>query len=172
MTGPNKRFLKLFDMEIQNRAFAYVSVEALGKRADNDVDKAVFADRLAFEVFLRRAYAPMAEKYGLTQTIRLPALLQARLAGFAWAVLPDRMFTKIVLDGTKKHLEKMRDLSSLAPDQDERFFDFVVRQEQVQVDSLKLRLEGKKRRAALILADFASEHQSDLPKDLTSHGTP
>ena len=157
-------------MEIQNRAFAYVSVEALGKRADNDVDKAVFADWLAFEVFLRRAYAPMAEKYGLTQTIRLPALLQARLAGFAWAVLPDRMFTKIVLDGTKKHLEKMRDLSSLAPDQDQRFFDFVVRQEQVQVDSLKLRLEGKKREAAQLLADFASEHQSDFPKDLTPHG--
>ena len=169
---PNKRLIKLFDMEIQNRAFAYMSVEALGKRAANDVDKAVFADWLAFEVFLRRAYAPMAEKYGLTQTIRLQALLQARLARLAWVVLPERMFTKIVLDATKKHLEKMHDLSRLAPDQDEQFFDFVVRQEQVQVDSLKLRLDGKKREAAQLLADFTSKYQGDFPQEPALHGKP
>ncbi|MEO1639495.1 MAG: hypothetical protein AAFU41_09655 [Pseudomonadota bacterium] len=165
MTPRSKRFLKLFDMEIQNRASAHKGVETLSKSATNDIDKAVFADWLAFEAFLQRAYAPTAKKYGLPQTIRWQALLQARLAGVALAILPDRYFTKFVLDGTKKHLEKMEQLYALAPKEDERFFDFVVRQEAVQVDSLKLRLDGKKREAAQLLVNFVAQNESDFPQD-------
>jgi len=165
MTVPHPDFLKLFDMEIQNRAFAYRGVEALGKRVTRDLDKAVFADWLAFEVFLQRAYAPMAKKYGLSQQLGWQAGLQARLAIFAVAILPDKFFTKIVLDGTKKHLEKMHALYKVAPDDEKVFFDFVVRQEQVQVDSLKLRLDGKKREAERLLADFTSRHMADFPQD-------
>ncbi|MEO1221972.1 MAG: hypothetical protein AAFY42_11555 [Pseudomonadota bacterium] len=171
MTAPNQRFLSLFDLEVQNRAFAYMGVEALGKRAVSDLDKAIFADWLAFEAFLQRAYAPMAKKYGVSQELRWQARLQARLATLGAAILPDRFLTKITLNGTEKHLEKMHDLYKAAPDEDKEFFDFVVRQEQVQVDSLKLRLEGKKRDAARLLADFTSRHQGDFPQDPTTDGT-
>lgn len=163
MTAPNIGFHKLFDMEIQNRAFAHESVEALGTRAATEVDKMVFADWLAIEVFLQRAHAPTVQKHGLSQKIRWQARVQSRLARIASAVLPDRMFAKVALDGTERHLEKMRDLYKVAPDEDKTFFDFVVRQEQVQVDALKLRVEGKKREAAQLLADFTSSHESDFP---------
>ena len=171
MTPPSKGFLKLFDKEIQNRASAHKGVETLSKSATNDIDKAVFADWLAFEAFLQGAYAPAAKKYGLSQTIRWPALLQARLAGVALAILPDRFFTKLILDGTQKHLEKMEKLYALAPNEDERFFDFVVRQEAVQVDSLKLRLDGKKREAVQLLVNFVSQNEGDFPQDPAPVGT-
>ena len=101
-----ERFMELFDMEVQNRAFALKVNKDLGEKAVAEPDKAFYSAWVAFEEFLQRAYEPSARKYGLSQAPRAGAYLQVGLARFGMGVLPDSVMTQVVLEDTKKYLEK------------------------------------------------------------------
>ena len=158
LMAKNERFLELFDMEVQNRAFALKVNKDLGETAVSDSDKAFYTAWVAFETFLQRAYAPVARKYGLSQSPRTGANLQVGLARFGVGILPDRMMTKIVLEDTIKYLEKLKELQRAAPEQDAEFFAFVVKHEVAQIDALRLRVDGNKEAAAELLTAFVAEH--------------
>ena len=158
----DERFMELFDMEVQNRAFALKVNKDLGETAVNDDDKAFYTAWIAFETFLQRAYAPVARKYGLSQAPRTGANLQAGLARFGAGVLSDRMMTKIVLEDTIKYLEKLKELHRVAPEQDAAFFAFVVKHEEAQIDALRLRVEGNKEAAAALLTAFVADNAGQV----------
>lgn len=150
----------LFDMEIQNRAFALKSARTMAGKVSKEED-VYFCDAwVAFEEFLQEKYAPFAEKYGFSQEPRLKAKIEASLSVLGIDLLPNSILYKTVLDQTVKYYEKLVELPALAPEEDVAFFDFVVKQEAAQVDGLKLCVEGKIREAADLLKNFVSEHNS------------
>ena len=154
----DEQFLELFDMEVQNRAFALKVNKELGAAALGDANKRFYSAWVAFEEFLQKAYAPFAHKYGLDQSPRAGANLQVGLARFGAGLLPDSVMTEVVLQDTVKYLEKLKELYRFSPAEDRDFFAFVVKHEEAQIEALRLRGEGKKEAAAQLLTTFVAEN--------------
>lgn len=160
----DEQFLELFDMEIQNRAFALKVNRDLGAVAVGDDTKIFYTAWIAFEEFLQQACAPVARKYGLAQTPRAGANLQVGLARFGAGVLPESVMTKIVLQDTINYLEKLKELYRVAPSEDRDFFAFVVKHEEAQIEALRLRGDGNKEAAAQLLTSFVADNAEQAEK--------
>jgi len=154
----DERLMELFDMEVQNRAFALKVNKDLGAVAVGDANKMFYTTWIAFEEFLQQAYAPVAKKYGLDQAPRAGANMQVGLARFGAGVLPEDVMTKMVLQDTIKYLEKLKELYRVSPVEDRDFFAFVVEHEEAQIEALRLRLDGNKEAAAELLTAFIEEN--------------
>ena len=156
----NEKFMELFEMEVQNRAFALKSNQFMVEKASNDGDKLFFNTWLTFEEFLQTKYAPFAAKYGLSQKAGSMANLQVSVGKLASDLLPESIVFQTVLDDTIKYLEKLKELERLAPKEDNAFFSFVVKHEAIQIEALKLRLEDRNQEAADLIKKFIEEHSS------------
>ncbi|MEL6183492.1 MAG: DUF4334 domain-containing protein, partial [Myxococcota bacterium] len=154
------KFQELFDMEIQNRAFALKSSQLMASESSSDSDRRFYGSWAAFEERLQQLYAPHAKKYGLSQEARGMANLQVGISRLAIGILPDSVVFESVLDQTEKYLEKLKELERVAPAEDAAFFSFVVEQEEVQIDALKLRVEGRHSDAADLLDAFTRRHSA------------
>lgn len=156
----SKRFRALFEMEIQNRAFALRGSEQRAAGATTEGDTAFYGAWAEFEGFLRGKYAPFAEKYGFTQEAQTVARLQAGFGALVADVLPNRMLYERMLEETIAHTEKLKVLRDVSPAGDRDFFSFVVVQEELQIEALRLRIEEKNQEAADLLRRFIAEHSS------------
>lgn len=156
----DEKFKELFDMEVQNRAFAFKSSKGMAEKASSEGDKLFFGAWVAFEQFLQEKYASHAIKHSLSQEPRGVANLQVGIGKLAADLLPDSIMFKGMLDETIKYLEKLKELERLAPEEDRSFFSFVVKQEEVQIEALKLRIDGKNQEAADLLTAFVQEQKS------------
>ena len=160
-----EKFRALFEMELQNRAFALNASEERAASATEDGDTVFYGAWAEFERFLHRKYAPIAEKHGFTQEAKTMAKLQAGLGTLAANVLPNRMLYTRMLEETIAYAEKLRTLRDVSPDGDHDFFSFVVVQEELQIEALRLRIEEKNQEAADLLRRFIAEHS---PTDTSS----
>ena len=154
-----KKFMELFDMEVQNRAFALKACINAKDNASTEGDKIFFGAWLDFEQFLQRKYAPYAEKYALSQEPRSMAKIQAGLGEIALNILPDSIMRKGMRDQTIQYLEKLKELQRVAPKEDGDFFDFVVKQEELQIDALQFWVDENYEEAATSLRNFIEENQ-------------
>ena len=109
----DERFMELFDMEVQNRAFALKVNKDLGETAVSDEDKAFYTAWIAFETFLQKCLcARCAANTGCRRPPRTGANLQAGLARFGAGILPDRMMTK---DRARRHHQVSRKAQRAVP---------------------------------------------------------
>ena len=152
-------FIQLFDREVQNRAFALLSMSAIAEKVTKDGDKAFYNGWVAFEDFLQQKYEPYATKHGLSQEPRGTARTQAFFGKLASDILPKRKFYKMMLNQTEDYLEKLKKLPELATDEDLEFARFVVKQEEVQIQAIELRIKGKNQEAADLFAAFINSNQ-------------
>ena len=160
LRAADEKFKGLFDMEVQNRAFALKSSLSMASQSTSESDKHFYGSWVAFEQRLQEIYAPYAKKYGLSQEARGLANLQVGIGRLAVGILPESVVFESLLDQTSKYLEKLKELERLAPEEDAKFFAFVVEQEQVQVDALKLCVDGQFEKAADLLAAFTQQHST------------
>ena len=157
----SQAFLALLKGEMQNRAFALLALRAVQSKASSAEDLSLYQSWVAFEEFNQVRYAPFAEKYGVSQQAGGSARFRASLAKWAATVFPERLFLKFMHKETKAYVQKLQKLAELAPSEDKEFFDYVVRQEELQVEILTLRINGKTREADQQLRDFVRKHSGD-----------
>ncbi|MEM9460445.1 MAG: DUF4334 domain-containing protein [Myxococcota bacterium] len=151
------KFKELFEMEIQNRAFALRGAQGMADSASREGDKIFLSAWVEWERFLRDKYAPYAHKYGFSQEPQTMAKLQAGFGRLAHGVLPTDMIDRFMLDETIAYTEKLRDLERVAPQEDQAFFSFVVKQEEEQIEALRLRIADKNQEAADLLRKFMAD---------------
>ncbi|MEO0899816.1 MAG: hypothetical protein AAFY71_25615 [Bacteroidota bacterium] len=154
-----KEFLKLFDKEVQNRAFAIRSMSGIAEKAEKEGDKIFYDSWVEFETFLQKKYKPFADKHGLSQEARGTAKAQAFFGELASDILPKRKFYKSMLNQTKAYLEKLKKLPGYADEEDVEFAHFVVAQEAVQIKAIEFRIKGKNQEAADLFADFINNNK-------------
>ncbi len=147
------KFRELFEMEVQNRAFALHSSTRMAEEA-SDGDKIFLSAWVEWERFLRDKYAPYADKYGISQEPKTMAKLQAGFGRLASGVLPSGPIYRFMLDETIAYTEKLRELERVAPQEDRDFFSFVVKQEEEQIEALRFRVANKHQDAADLLRKF------------------
>jgi len=154
-----KEFLNLFDREVQNRAFALLSMSAISEKVTEGGDKTFYNEWVAFEEFLQKQYKPYAEKYGLSQEPRSTAKAQAFFGELASDILPQKTFYETMLDQTEDYLEKLKKLPDYATSEDFEFARFVVKQEEAQVKAIAHKIKGENQEAASVFADFVNSNQ-------------
>lgn len=152
-------FRSLFEMEVQNRAFALRSMGSLAEEASSEEDKHFYSSWTKFEVLMQKKYAPYAQKYGFTQEPGTMAKLQAGVGTLAVNLLPNRIAYKQMLEDTTAYAEKLRDLARVSPDEDRLFFLFVVKQEEMQIEAIRLKLDDRTVEAAEYIDRFIAEHE-------------
>jgi len=152
-------FLQLFEKEVQNRAFALLSISAISEKVTEDGDKILYREWVAFEEFLQKQYKPYAEKYGLSQEPRSTAKAQAFFGELASDILPQKTFYETMLDQTEDYLEKLKKLPEYATSEDLEFARFVVKQEEAQVKAIAHKIKGENQEAANVFADFVNSNQ-------------
>ena len=153
-TEREKDFLKLFDREVQNRAFALLSMGRIAEKTKKEGDKIFYNAWVDFENFLQKKYKPYADKHELSQEPRGTAKTQAFFGKLASDIFPKRKFYKTMLNQTKNYLEKLKKLPDYAAEEDVEFARFVVEQEEVQIKAIEYRIEGKNQAAADLLSNF------------------
>ena len=152
-------FIKLLDKEVQNRAFALLSMSSISEKVTEDGDTTFYNGWVAFEEFLQKKYKPYANKHGLSQEPRGTAKVQAFFGKLASDILPKKKFYKTMLSQTEDYLEELKKLPEYATDEDREFARFIVEQEEVQIQAIKHRIKGENQEAADLFADFISRNQ-------------
>lgn len=160
MIEPDAKFLKLFDAEIQNRAFALYATEIMIKRVKKTDDVLWYSTWLQWEKFHKRNFAPMAKKYGLSQEPAFASKLQARIGDFAARLLSETAVMKYVLKETEKYCSQLQELADIAPEEDKEFFEYVVEQERLQVEVLPFRIDGNSKKGADMLLDYMDTYDA------------
>ncbi len=151
-------FIRLFDYEIQNRAFARNGLEAAVRK--NRGDKALPFNQayLSLEMLNQERYRPMAQKYQLDMAPRWWTQMRTSLGEVASTLMPETSMTAIH-KATLKYIPKLEQLARLAPADDKAFFDYVVAQEKAQADAMGLFLSGSPEQAATLLNTFVRNNR-------------
>lgn len=149
----DSRFIELLTFEIQNRVFAYGSVSARAEERRYHSDANFWAAYYALEVFNQEKYQTIADKYDIDMSPTLKTKIKTCIVNIAVQLLPD-IAVKRMRDVTIGYLDQLKELNQLADPKDKEFFNYVVLQEQVQVDALKALLEGRLEEATELLITF------------------
>ncbi|MFX1764189.1 hypothetical protein PWP93_16625 [Paraburkholderia sp. A1RI-2L] len=136
------RFLKGFKSEIQNRAFALHAIRRLVRRLDGDSRQLLWAAYLKLEVFNDPIYRRAASRWGIDVTPTAATLAKAWLTGSVPKCIL-RPFLKYVHSKTVVYCDELRKLRSIGPSDSRDFLDYMVAQEDLQIELMRLSLEGQ-----------------------------
>ena len=154
-----QEIFSLFDYEVQNRAMAY-SVYAWMSAKDLEADsKRWYRACLSLEEITRDRYAPYVAKYGIDPAPRLRTKMTVLAAKVGYQFIPELTILKQALEQTIPYVDELKRLREIA-EEDHEFFDFVVAQEELQVEMLKLRVDGKIEESAVVLETFVEQHST------------
>lgn len=150
--------IDLFDYEVQNRTMAYTVYQWLTERKNMTPDVLTWYQAcFALELLTRERYAAYVEKYGLNIEARFPTRLTIWAAKTAYYVIPELTTLKQALKQTIPYVDNLKRLREIAPE-DHEFFDFVVAQEELQVEMLTLRVGGQVTESTRVLNEFIEGH--------------
>lgn len=152
-----QEFHKLFDYEVQNRAFALISLQTLSKKEENPVTKEFWDAYVALERLNQKKYHPFANKYNITQEPKFMASFKASLIVMAYNWFPSYTW-KTLHEATAQHVKNLEKMATLAGEDDQEFFAYVVSQERAQLEAIMLMINGKEQQAVELLTDFAGKH--------------
>jgi hypothetical protein len=137
-----RRFLKGFKSEIQNRAFALHAIRRLVQRLDGDSRQLLWAAYLRLEIFNDPIYRRAASRWGIDVTPTVGTLAKAWLIGSVPKCIL-RPVLKYVHSKTIVYCDELRKLRSIGPADSRDFLDYMVAQEDLQIELMRLSLEGR-----------------------------
>ncbi|WNC72219.1 hypothetical protein RGQ13_19165 [Thalassotalea psychrophila] len=150
-----KRFLELYEGEVQNRAFALMYTERSSTSwGDNDIE-AFWRVYYDLEVINQRLYKPYADKFGLDMQPTFFTSVKTSSLRLMSNLFPEYMLNTLYTS-TVKYLEGLKEMENLAPEEDKDFYRYVVEQEAAQVEALRLVSQGEAKKATKVLADYVN----------------
>ena len=147
---------KIFQYEINNRAFAYQSISRLKEELKGSEQEAFWQAYFMLESLNKPLYETMAAEYVLAPN-RFLVSAKTIATNIAFALFPQKMMS-IMTDATIKYVEKLKHLPRLAREEHKEFFSYVVLQENAQANALLHAREGEYELAAELLKDFVQKH--------------
>ncbi|VWB90193.1 hypothetical protein BLA15945_04345 [Burkholderia lata] len=138
---PTNAFTDGFHYEIQNRAFALRAIGRLAGRLDGDPRQRLWAAYLKLEAFNAPIYHAVATRWGMDATPSLTTRVKAWVVGS----VPTSLLTpllKYVYAETIAYCEVLRRLRDIGPSDVRAFLDYMVDQEEFQIDMMRRSLDG------------------------------
>lgn len=139
---PSKKFLQGFDHELQNRAFAYLAITRMCERLQGDVRLVFWQSYLDLEVFNRPRYEAAALQWGLNTAPGAWTKVKAWLVSSVPKPLLGTLLT-VVYKETLKYMRWLRMLRNEGPRDSASFLDYMIAQEEVQIEMMHMALGGR-----------------------------
>ncbi len=155
----NSRFMELFSYEVQNRAFALLSVSGSEVTRKGDIDGEFWAAYHRLEALNQQKYTAHANQYQIDMSPTTMTEIKNGLAAFIGNLFPETGLG-IMRDATIVYIDKLKELESLADSEDKGFFNYVVMQEEIQAETLTLLIDKKYEEAVKVFDDFINQHKS------------
>lgn len=159
---PSKVFIKGFRHELANRAFALLAVRRMVERLGGEGPGMFWKTYLDLEHFNSPRYQAAAIRWGLH---RPPGPL-TRLKAWVLSSLPLAMqqtLLKLVYRETVKYLAWLRDLQRQGPADARAFLEYMVAQEELQVEMMRLALRGQYTQIVARADDFFLRYNGVMP---------
>jgi hypothetical protein len=141
---PSPKFLKGFRHELANRAFALAAVRRMASRLQGQQSHPFWKTYADLERFNQPRYQAAANRWGLDTT---PGVL-TRLKSWLLSSVPrplQGLLLRIVHRETVKYMAWLQGLRKIGPADAQRFLDYMIDQEQLQLDMMRLALNGRYR---------------------------
>lgn len=138
----SKAFIKGFRHELANRTFAFLAIGRMAERFAGHERGLFWRSYLDLEVFNRPRYALAARRWGLGTK---PGTF-TRLKALAVSSVPARLqkpLLRFIYRETLKYLEWLKTLRQQGPVDARRFLVYMVEQEEVQLEMMRLALAGR-----------------------------
>ncbi|UTV59953.1 hypothetical protein [Burkholderia arboris] len=139
---PSSQFAKGFKGEVQNRAFALRAIGRLANRLDGDPRQPLWAAYLKLEEFNAPVYRQAAARWGIGTTPGAGTRIKAWVIGSVPKCLL-RPFLKFVHAKTVVYCDELRKLRNIGPSDSRIFLDYMVDQEDFQIELMRLSLDGQ-----------------------------
>lgn len=158
------KFMKGMKYEIANRAFALNAIERISNRVKGRPEYIFWNSYVELEKFNAPKYLKFAKKLGLDPT---PSLY-TRTRAWSTNLIPIFLFgptLKLVYVLTKvylKDLKKIRDLGSL---EDMKFLNYMVAQEELQIELMELAIAKKYSEIKSKTSDFINLYANEIKLD-------
>lgn len=149
----NDDFIALFKAELENRMLARVITHKLSTSTSHPESQEFWLAYFQLENENYHRYLPVAESYGLSLTPDWKTNSKAFLSKIAFKIFPELMVEKIYL-AVQDYLPSLHRLKSLSPPAQEKFFNWVVKQEQAQLTAFSMAVEGNYLQAAELLNEI------------------
>ncbi|NKB38571.1 MAG: hypothetical protein GKR93_15665 [Gammaproteobacteria bacterium] len=143
---------KLFQYEINNRAFAFQSISVLRDKMASTGQAEFWQAYYDLETFNKPRYEKMAASYNLVANDFVVGF-KVWATNLAFALFPEKMMA-VMTEATVKYVEKLKQLAQLVKKEDREFFEYVIQQEQAQAEALIQAEKGEYAQAAKVLNDF------------------
>ncbi|MFT0866460.1 hypothetical protein [Pseudomonas sp. CAM1A] len=141
---PSPTFIKGLRHELANRAFARAAVQRMATRLDGQPSHSFWKAYADLEAFNQPRYQAAADRWGLDTH---PGLL-TRLKSWLVSSLPrplQGLLLRVVHRETIKYMAFLQALRNAGPSDAGRFLDYMIDQEQLQLDMMRMALNGRYR---------------------------
>lgn len=159
---PSRTFINGFRKELANRSFALIAVRRMAERLQGDERHVFWQTYRDLELFNAPRYAAAARSWGLEVT---PSVA-TRLKGWAVSSAPKCLFgplMKSVHRQTVDYLDWLYELRQSGPAEAAPFLDYMVEQEALQVDMMRLALSGRYAEITRHADDFFLKYNGVIP---------
>jgi len=163
---PSDEFLAGFEHEVANRAFALRSAQRLSTRMADTEYAGFWSAYLRLEQFNAPVYDEVAVKWGISTD---PAFW-TRFRAWAVSLTPEPMMTMALestLARTRAYVITLQELQSIGPEDDRAFLEYMVAQEQLQVEMMRLALAGSSEEIPALVDAFISQYSHQRPGSRT-----
>ncbi|VWC57292.1 hypothetical protein BLA18112_00491 [Burkholderia lata] len=155
---PTNAFTDGFHYEIQNRAFAVRAIGRLAERLDGDPRQRLWAAYLKLETFNAPIYHAAATRWGMDDSPRLATRVKAWVIGSVPTCVL-KPFLKYVYAQTIAYCETLRRLRDTGPSDSRAFLNYMVDQEEFQIDMMRRSLDGDDTVLASRVDAFIHRHE-------------
>ncbi len=160
---PTKAFLKGFKHELANRSFALMTVRRMAGRLEGDEWFTFWKTYWDLEVLNARRYEAAALVWGLNPVPGIPTKLKAWLVSSVPRFLMVAL-VRFVYRETLAYADWLRELRKTGPSEAAAFLDFMVEQEELQVEMMRMALAGRHGEIAGYAEDFFLKYGRSIPK--------
>lgn len=150
---PSSIFIKGFRHELANRAFALGAVRRMAARLEGAPAHPFWKTYADLETFNQPRYEAAAQLWGLETAPGLFTRWKSWLVSSVPRPLQG-LLLKVVHRETVKYFVWLQKLCEQGPSGAQRFLDYMIDQEQLQLDMMRLALNGRYRDAVRKADDF------------------
>ncbi len=154
-------FIEGFKSEIANRNFSKLTTKAMAERFKNQKNFLFWESYHKLEQLNSKHYSRIASYWGISTDISYWTKIKALVMSVIPSVFIDSTL-KSALTRTEDYVVLLKELNAVGPSSERGFLDYMVKQEVLQVDIMKLALAGEFDAAADAVDDFIQAN-IDLP---------
>jgi len=158
----SEEFSRGFRHELANRAWALRSTSGIARRLEGNPSRAFWAGYVRLEEFNAIRYRQAAQHWGVPSKTRRWTRLRGAVSGAAPRAVVSR-FLRYAYPKTAEYVDVLRRLRDIGPQDGAEFLDYMVEQEILQVEMMRLALAKRYGEVPPLVDEFLRAYRGHNP---------